>query len=422
MRGRLLRGAVSPTLPRSSTSLTTPVSKENLDRLEQFGMDVILGRRRGIKASMLRGTLNGLSRLFRGLVQARLALFRHRIKSDFHLGATVISVGNLTVGGTGKTPVVEMLARRLQEEGRKVGILSRGYKREKPTVGQRVRHKLKGPAAEPPPTIVSTGEEILGDPIHAGDEPFMLARNLPGVAVVVDKDRVKAGRWAVRDYNCDTLLLDDGMQYLKLRRRHEIVLVDRSAPFGNDYLLPRGTLREPPRNLRRATHIFLTKCDGSDNSAIISRLRRHNRTASIIECRHRPVHLQNLNDPADIRPLDWLNGRRVATICGIAAPDGFEGILSRLGADLVLTRRYTDHHRYTEDEINECILHGDDRFADCVLTTEKDSVRIPALEKTLLPVYFLRVEIELLSGHEAFEDCIAHICRPTAMVPPMKLQ
>ncbi|HWB05515.1 MAG TPA: tetraacyldisaccharide 4'-kinase [Verrucomicrobiales bacterium] len=398
------------------------MAKENLDRLEQFGIDVILGRRRGLKATMLRGFLNGLSRIFHSLVQGRLALFRHRIKTDYHLGATVVSIGNLTVGGTGKTPVVEMLARRLQQEGRRVAILSRGYKRLKPAaLSVRVRKRIKGQKEEEPPTIVSTGSEILGDPAHAGDEPFMLARNLPGVAVVVDKDRVKAGRWAVRDFSCDTLILDDGLQYLKLRRKLDIVLVDRTAPFGNEYMLPRGTLREPPRNLRRASHIFLTKCDGNDNSEIISRIRHYNRTATVIECRHRPVHLQNLFDPGDQQPLEYLRGRKAATISGIAVPEGFEGILARLGADLVLTRRYTDHHRYNEDEINECILHADDMFADCVVTTEKDSVRFPELTKTLLPVYFLRVEIEILSGHEEFEECVERICRPLGAVPAMKI-
>ncbi len=398
------------------------MAKENLDRLEQFGIDVILGRRRGIKASLLRGALNGLSRLFHGLVQARLSLFRHRIKTDYHLGATVISIGNLTVGGTGKTPVVEMLARRLAGEGRKVGILSRGYKRVKPPLRQHISRRIRGHKPEDdPPTVVSTGGEILGDPANAGDEPFMLARNLPGVAVVVDKDRVKAGRWAVRDYGCDTLLLDDGLQYVKLRRKMDIVLVDSTAPFGNDYMLPRGTLREPPCNLRRASVVFLTKCDGSDNSALITRLRRYNKTAAIIECRHRPVHLQNLLDPADIKPLDYLNGRKVGTVAGIAVPEAFENILRRLGANMVVTRRYTDHHRYTEEEINECVLRADDEFADCVVTTEKDSVRFPDLSKTLLPVYFLRIEIEILAGHEEFEECIRRICRPTGVVPPMKI-
>jgi tetraacyldisaccharide 4'-kinase len=397
------------------------VAKENLDRLEQFAIDVILGRRRGLKASMLRGMLHGLSRLFHTLVQGRLVLFRHRIKNDYHLGATVISIGNLTVGGTGKTPVVEMLARRLQQEGRRVAILSRGYKRLKPTMKDRLRHRLRGRDHEPPPTVVSDGSQVYGDPAHAGDEPFMLARNLPGVAVVVDKDRVKAGRQAVRNFNCDTLLLDDGLQYLKLRRRFDIVLVDRTAPFGNHYMLPRGTLREPPKNLRRASHIFLTKCDGGDNSEILALIHRFNPTASVMECRHRPVHLQNLLDPADTKPLDYLQNRKIATISGIAVPEGFEGSLTTLGANLVLTRRYTDHHRYNEDEINECILHADDMFADCIVTTEKDSVRFPALEKTLLPVYYLRVEIEILSGHDAFEECVHRICKPAGLVPPVKL-
>ena len=165
----------------------------------------------------------------------------------------------------------------------------------------------------------------------------------------------------------------------------------------------------------------MSRGDGSDNSAIIARLRRYNKTASIIECRHRPVHLQNLLDPAEIQPLDYLRGKKIGTISGIAVPESFENILRRLGADLVITRRYTDHHRYTEDEINECVLHADDEFADCVVTTEKDSVRFPDLTKTLLPVYFLRVEIEILTGHEYFEDCITRICRPTGVVPPMKI-
>ena len=395
---------------------------ENLDSLEQWGVDVILGRRRGIRAGTLRLLLNGLSHLFRGIVQGRIALFRHRMKTDHYLGATVISIGNLTVGGTGKTPVVEMLARRLQQEGRRVAILSRGYKRVKPPLRERLLRRLRGNRHEPDPIVVSDGEKLLGDPAHAGDEPFMLARNLPGVAVVVDKDRVKAGRWAVREYGCDTLLLDDGLQYLRLRRRLDIVLVDRNAPFGNDHLLPRGTLREPPCNLRRASHIFLTKCASPDgHDGIVERLRAHNRTAEIIPCRHRPVILQNVYDPEDRRPLEWLSGRRAGAICGIAVPESFEGIIRDLGCEIMLTRRYTDHHRYTEDEINECILRSDDQLADCVVTTEKDSVRFPTLEKTLLPVYFLRVEIEVLDNATAFEECIVRICRPIGAAPPMKM-
>ena len=398
------------------------MSSENMDSLEQWGIEVILVHRRGFRAGYLRLLLSGLSHLFKGLVQGRISLFRHRVKTDYYLGATVISIGNLTVGGTGKTPVVEMLARRLQQEGRKVAILSRGYKRVKPPLRDRLAARFLGPSREAPPLIVSDGSNVTGDPAHAGDEPWMLARNLPGVAVVVDKDRVKAGRWAVREFNCDTLLLDDGLQYLRLRRRLDIVLVDRNAPFGNNHLLPRGTLREPPRNLRRASHIFLTKCESKDgNDDIIASLRKHNRTAEIIPCRHRPVILQNVYDPDDTQPLLFLDGCKAGAICGIAAPESFEKILRDLGCDIVISRRYTDHHRYSEDEINECILRADDHLADCVITTEKDSVRFPALEKTLIPVYFLRVEIEVLDNAAAFEECVSRICHPIGAAPPMKM-
>lgn len=393
---------------------------ERLDSLEQFGIEVILNRRRGFRAGLLRGLLSGLSGVFRSVVQSRLSLFRNRLKTDHYLGAVVVSVGNLTVGGTGKTPVVEMLARRLHGEGRRVAILSRGYKSKSPPLPVRLWNRFSGRLVETPPRVVSDGLEIRLDSFTAGDEPYMLARNLPGVAVVVDRDRVKAGRHAVKELGCDTLVLDDGLQYLKLRRRLDVVLVDRQAPFGNEHLLPRGTLREPPKNLRRASHIFLTKCDERPNDELIARLRRHNRTASIMECRHRPVHLQNVFDPHDRQELDFIDGKKVVTISGIAVPESFEGILDKLGANIVVRRRFTDHHRYTDGEIDEAILRGDDKLAHFVVTTEKDAVRFPAFEKTLLPVYYLRVEIEILRGHEALEECVDRICRPRGAAPPMK--
>ena len=393
---------------------------ERLERLEQFGIDVILNRRRGFRAGLLRGALTGLSGLFHGLVQGRLSLFRNRLKSDHYLGAMVLSVGNLTVGGTGKTPVVEMLARRLHAEGRRVAILSRGYKSKSLPLPRRLWNALTGRTVESPPRIVSDGSGLLLDSFTAGDEPYMLAKNLPGVAVIVDKDRVKAGRYAVKQFSCDTLILDDGLQYLKLRRRLDVVLVDRNAPFGNEHLLPRGTLREPPRNLRRASHIFLTKCNDQPNDALIARLRQHNRTASLLECRHRPVYLQNVYDATDRRELTFLEGKKIATISGIAVPESFENILDSLGATLVLRRRFTDHHRYTEAEINDAILRGDNKSAHFIVTTEKDAVRFPSYEKTLLPVYYLRIEIEILRGTHALDDCISRICQPQGAPPPMK--
>ncbi len=197
--------------------------------------------------------------------------------------------------------------------------------------------------------------------------------------------------------------------------------MDRNAPFGNEHLLPRGTLREPPRNLRRASHIFLTKCGDQPNDGIIARLRQHNRTASILECRHRPVYLQNVYHPDDRQDLSFADGKKVATISGIAVPESFENIVDhQLGATIVVRRRFTDHHRYTEDEIDEAILRADDKLAHFVVTTEKDAVRFPAFEKTLLPVYFLRIEIEILRGGAALDECIGRICHPQGAAPPMK--
>ena len=152
---------------------------------------------------------------------------------------------------------------------------------------------------------------------EAGDEPFMLASNLPGVVVVVDKDRVKAGRHAIEHFGADTLILDDGLQYLHLQHRLDIVLIDCQQPFGNEYLLPRGTLREPPVNLRRASYIFLTKSDPGKNKRLIERIRRYNRTAEIIECRHRPRHLQEVFTHERL-PLETLKGEYVGAFSAIA--------------------------------------------------------------------------------------------------------
>src|SRR3954468_6364695 len=275
-----------------------------LEAFEEFAIDVILERRYGKRALALRWFLYGLSWLFRGGVQTRLWLFRHRLFQAHHPACLVISIGNLTVGGTGKTPVVEKFARTLQDHGRRVAILSRGYKAKKPPLLRRLQRKWLG-LERRKPRIVHNGSKLLLDSRFAGDEPFMLARALRNVIVLVDKDRVRAALHAVREMKCDTLLLDDGMQYLSLKHRLEICLIDRQAPFGNEYLLPRGTLREPPRNLRRASCIFITKSDGSDNSGLIQRIRQYTRPAEIIECSHQPLSLQGLYT-GERKPLAWL--------------------------------------------------------------------------------------------------------------------
>src|SRR5438094_4970130 len=192
-----------------------------LENLEQFGIDVVLERRHGFRAGILRGILYALSFIYERLVQLRLYLYRKRVFRERALGCLVISIGNLTVGGTGKTPIVEKFARALQAGGRRVAILTRGYKS---VPRKRTWLSLLRRDSEPP-RVVSDGQSLLLDSLIAGDEPYMLAHNLKDVIVLVDKNRVKSGRFAIDKWRVDTLLLDDGFQYLHLKHRLDMVLV-----------------------------------------------------------------------------------------------------------------------------------------------------------------------------------------------------
>lgn len=388
--------------------------RENrIERLERFF--TVLVHRKGSprvwspSVRLLLGFLRFLSCLYGGIIRLRLALFEHGIFRHHTLGCQVISVGNLTVGGTGKTPVVELFARELQREGRKVAILSRGYKKVEPSFFRRLLDTITLQERRRPPRVVSDGSRLLLDSAMSGDEPYMLASNLPDVAVLVDKDRVKSGRYAIDKLGCDTLILDDGFQYLALKHRVEIVLVDYTNPFGNEYVLPRGILRESIRDIRRATVILITKSDGSGAPELRARLRHLNATAEIIECRHAARHLQNVFS-ADQKPLDYLKDRRVVAVSGIAVPGGFEGELERRGATILERIRFADHHRYSQQELIDIINRALPLKADAIVTTEKDSVRFPELHRWDVPVYFLRVDIEILSGQEDFRHCISRIC------------
>ena len=383
--------------------------KERLDELEQFAIEVILHNKPGITATLFRLFLHGLSFIYASVVRLRLKLYRERFIHDHHLGVPVISIGNLTVGGTGKTPVAELLARALQKSGRSVAILSRGYKskrQKKVRIWTKWLAGLRGETLPTnPPRVVSDGKKVLLDSLVAGDEPYMLAKNLPGVPVVVDKDRVKAGLYAIERLGANTLLLDDGLQYIRLKHRMDMVLVDRTAPWGNGYLLPRGTLREPVRHLKRASFIFLTKCDGSDNSEFIKGLRKYNRVAEIIECRHRPLHLENIHTGERL-PLDRLQGAYVGAVSGIAVPESFESGLRLLGAKVDVVRRFADHHRFTDKDISQFIDRCVRRDVDLIVTTEKDYVRFPKLPPADVPIVFLRVEIEIMNGQHVFDRMI----------------
>lgn len=376
----------------------------------QFTADVIYDRAHGRAAEIMGSCLYGLSFIFHGLVRLRWYFYEHRILRNKPLGCLVVVVGNLTVGGTGKTPVVEKFARTLTERGRKVAILSRGYKSKKEPLPKKLWRKLTH-GQEDPPKIVSDGKEVLLDSEIAGDEPFMLASNLPGVVVLCDKNRVKAGSYAIRNFGCDTLILDDGFQYLPLKGRLNLLLVDKTNPFGNQHLLPRGILREPINHLKRASYIFLTKSDGQRDEALLELIREHNSEAEIIECAHRPQYLQEVGSEERI-PLEKLQGAHIASFSGIAVPESFEGMLRGFGAEIRYNKRFLDHHRFTRHEIEHIYDKAAEAGLDMIVTTEKDAVRLFEDLKPKIPIYFLRLEIDILSGEEDFDHAATRICLP----------
>ena len=389
--------------------------QKKLNALELYTIDVILGRRAGTGAAIYGAFLQTLSWLFSIVAQTRLWLYRHRILHDQPLGCLVVVVGNLTVGGTGKTPVVEKFARALRDRGRKVAILSRGYKSKAPPFWKKAWFALTH-TQEPPPRIVSDGERVLLDSEEAGDEPYMLARNLPGVIVLVDKNRVKAGAYAIKRFGCDTLVLDDGFQYLPLKGRLNLLLVDKTNPFGNGHLLPRGILREPIKHLKRASYVFLTKSNGQRDPELEALIAKHNPAADIIECAHRPQYLQRFGfaaeSPGAREPLSFLKGRRVVAFSGIATPESFEKFLRDLGALLVVRERYLDHYRYSDEDVDTLFALARREGAECLVTTEKDAVRLPENRVFPLPLFYLRLEIEILHGAADFDEAVGRICFP----------
>ncbi len=384
--------------------------KKKFNAFEQFTIDVIFDRAEGAGAAIYAGVLQGFSQLFSGIAQARYWLYRKRILHDQPLGCLVVVVGNLTVGGTGKTPVTEKFARALRDRGRKVAILSRGYKSKAPPIWKKwwfwITHQ-----EDTPPRIVSDGQKVLLGSEEAGDEPYMLARNLPGVIVLVDKNRVKAGAYAIKKFGCDTLVLDDGFQYLPLKGRLNLLLIDKTNPFGNGHLLPRGILREPIKHLKRASYVFLTKSNGVRDEELEETIKLHNPEVDIIECTHRPQYLQRF-DSTERQPLDYLKGKRIGAFSGIATPESFEKFLRDLGGEIVCTRRFLDHYRFTYEDFVEIFSEGLEKRVDFIVTTEKDAVRLPEHLPCPVPLYYLRLEIDIIRGAADFNEAVGRLCFP----------
>lgn len=319
-------------------------------------------------------------------LRVHLGGYRWGVARRTHLPALVISLGNLTVGGTGKTTSCLAVADCLRQQGRKVAILSRGY-RGKGEQGARLVSRGAGPEVEAS---------------AAGDEPYLLAQSLPEVPVLVGRDRRKTGRKALTELGVDTLILDDGFQYQRLARDLDIVLVDALLPFGYDHLVPRGLLREPVSHLARADAVWLTHTDlvrQEDLEGIRGRVSQVAPQARLWETRHEPLRLRSLTSESCHAP-EALHGLRVCALSSLGNPAAFERALERLGAEVV-PARFPDHHRYTPEEVREVSRREDG--SEWIVTTAKDAVRLPreALEK---PTWVLEIALAPQPGEASLRE------------------
>jgi tetraacyldisaccharide 4'-kinase len=322
-----------------------------------------------------------LSLLYGAVTRTRLSLYRRGTFHTTRLDRPVISVGNITTGGTGKTPLVEWVARTLAAKGKKVCILTRGYGRKDPHLQ----------------VIVSDGYEVLATPADAGDEPFLLATKLKGLAAVISSaDRIAAGREAINDFGTECFVLDDGFQHLRLARDLNIVTIDATNPWGGGSLLPYGRLRETPEGLRRADCVVITRCDQvADLETLRSEVREFTGDRPIFQSQMRTSRVASLKNATETmaRPA------RVAAFCAIGNPSSFFKHLRGLGYEVVFERVFQDHHVYSQDEIDSLMESAAKAGANILLTTAKDAVKLRAMSFSL-PCYVLEIEMSIENGDE----------------------
>lgn len=334
-----------------------------------------------------------LGSLYGAAMRTRLALYRAGLLTTHKVDAPVISVGNLTVGGTGKTPFVEWLARALSREGRRVCILTRGYGRAE------ARRRV----------IVSDGEEILADAREGGDEPRMLAEMLidASVAIVSDADRVAASRWALENLGSDAFILDDGFQHLRIARDLDIVMLDAANPFGGGHLLPRGRLREPLTQLTRAGLIVITRADlATDLDELRAEARRLSKgRAVVLTSRLRTLRLRPLDTSTSRDALEPnLQTTTFAAFCAVGNPQTFFTHLRRDGYVAGYTRAFADHYSYTQADADALSRDAAARGAQALLTTAKDAVKLGSLSFGL-PCYVVDVGL-LFDDEERLLDIV----------------
>ena len=334
--------------------------------------EIVSGERRGFWATIARALLWPLSIGYRWGIALRNRLYDRHIRKARRVDAMVISVGNLTTGGTGKTPLVETLAKMLRGRGVTVAIVSRGYK------GAR------------------TGDS---------DEKRMLARNLPDVPHVTNPDRVGAAREAVEAHNAQVVIMDDGFQHRRLHRDLDIVTIDATRPDGYGYLLPRGLLREPMTSLKRADVAVITRTrlvPPTEGARIEERLRRLAPGLVVVHSEQDVVAIEDLY--ADARPDDFLRGKHVCAFCGVGNPDAFRQTLTRLGARLTDFFAFADHHRYRDHDLKTVNASAHIESADAIVTTQKDAVRIDSGFHWQRDLLIVRIACRLTRHREALEE------------------
>lgn len=334
---------------------------------------------------------------FWGAIASPLSIF-YRLGFQVHKNLTkpvrvpvpVISVGNITVGGTGKTPLVIWLADHLEKKGMNVGILSRGYGR----IGKDI-------------VEVSDGHSIILDAAQSGDEPMLMARRLRHIPLFVGQDRAKAAHMAIQKMGCNLLILDDGFQHHRLDRDLDIVTVDATNAWGNGRMIPAGPLREPLNAVRRAKIIMLTRSAGLDTSHIQSRIKKIT-NAPILTSSHEPMDWMDVQTDST-KSLDVLRGKRVLAFSGIGNPSAFMNTLTSLNLDVIQHSVFKDHHWYTARELDRLAEKAKHFHVNAMVTTEKDAVRLPEINAFSIPLFSLRINLEIKKGLHDLESQLNYL-------------
>lgn len=335
------------------------------------------------------------SALYSAAITARSCGYENRFLKTQRVAAPVISVGNITVGGTGKTPLVQWLAGRLSESGQKVCILSRGYRREN------AKQQL----------VVSDGEQLLSGVAQSGDEPMMLAQSLLGKsAVVCNADRVAAATWAIEHLRSNVLLLDDGFQHRRLARDLDIVTVDATNPFGNGWLLPAGILREPIKNLHRADCIVLTRALDGGAVQLIDHIRQVTE-APIFQSRTAIKQFRRLDSTDNAKSFAEIN-EPLAAFCSVGNPRAFFEQLRALHLQLPHQTSFRDHYNYSQADIDRVTQAAVAKGAQALITTAKDAVKLQSFAFQL-PCFIAELEIEISDAANLLELVNSAINRKT---------